>query len=82
MSWPLSIQAWLTQHKDYEYHINGDIAQEFANYWVASGDNEFFRTYLFPVYNSIAIFYSEVLTKNGSLYTLTNMTDPDEYANK
>ena len=66
---------------DYEYHINGDIAQEFANYWVASGDTLFFNESLFPVYNSIATFYSEVVTKNGSSYTLTNMTDPDEYAN-
>ncbi|KAL9611141.1 MAG: hypothetical protein Q9167_004194 [Letrouitia subvulpina] len=66
---------------DYEYHINGDIAQEFSNYWVTSGDTEFFRDSLFPVYNSIAIFYSEVLTKNDSSYVLTNMTDPDEYAN-
>ena len=66
---------------DYEYHINGDIAQEFANYWVASGDTEFFKNSLFPIYDSIAIFYSELLTKNGSGYVLTNMTDPDEYAN-
>ena len=66
---------------DYEYHINGDIAQEFANYWVTSGDTSFFNTSLFPIYNSIATFYSEVVTKNGSQYTLTNMTDPDEYAN-
>ena len=66
---------------DYEYHINGDIAQEFANYWVASGDTEFFNSSLFPIYNSIATFYSEVVTKNGSSYVLTNMTDPDEYAN-
>lgn len=66
---------------DYEYHINGDIAQEFANYWVASGDTEFFNASLFPIYNSIATFYSEVVTKNGSSYVLTNMTDPDEYAN-
>lgn len=66
---------------DYEYHINGDIAQEFANYWVASGDTEFFNASLLPIYNSIATFYSEVLTKNGSSYVLTNMTDPDEYAN-
>ena len=40
-----------------------------------------FNESLFPVYNSIATFYSEVVTKNGSSYTLTNMTDPDEYAN-
>lgn len=66
---------------DYEYHINGDIAQEFANYWVTSGDTEFFKESLFPVYNSIAIFYSELLEKNGSTYALSNMTDPDEYAN-
>lgn len=66
---------------DYEYHINGDIAQEFANYWVASGDTEFFKTELFPVYDSIVKFYSELLVKNGSTYQLNNMTDPDEYAN-
>ncbi len=66
---------------DYEYHINGDIAQEFANYWVTSGDTEFFETELFPVYDSIAKFYSELLVKNGSTYQLYNMTDPDEYAN-
>ena len=66
---------------DYEYHINGDIAQEFTNYWVASGDTAFFEADLFPVYESIATFFSEVLTKNGSRYELTNMTDPDEYAN-
>ncbi|KAL8700280.1 MAG: hypothetical protein Q9224_001044 [Gallowayella concinna] len=66
---------------DYEYHINGDIAQEFANYWVTSGDTEFFKETLFPIYNSVAVFYSELLEKNGSTYVLTNMTDPDEYAN-
>ena len=61
---------------DYEYHINGDIAQEFSNYWVASGDTRFFEQSMFPVYDSIATFYSEILTKNGSQYMLTNMTDP------
>ncbi|KAL6718219.1 alpha,alpha-trehalase ath1 [Lecanora helva] len=66
---------------DYEYHINGDIAQEFANYWVTSGDTAFFNASLFPIYNSIATFFSEVVTKNDSQYALTNMTDPDEYAN-
>lgn len=65
---------------DYEYHINGDIAQEFTNYWIASGDTAFFEAELFPIYNSIATFFSEALTKNGSRYELKNMTDPDEYA--
>ena len=61
---------------DYEYHINGDIAQEFSNYWVVTGDTRFFEQSMFPVYDSIATFYSELLTKNGSEYVLSNMTDP------
>jgi len=61
---------------DYEYHINGDIAQEFTNYLVVTGDTQFFKNSLFPIYNSIATFYSEVLDKNGSSWVLTNMTDP------
>ncbi len=61
---------------DYEYHINGDIAQEFANYWIVTGDTQYFKNSLFPVYDSIATFYSEVLGKNGSYWVLTNMTDP------
>lgn len=62
---------------DYEYHINGDIAQEFVNYWLTSGDESFFQEQLFPIYDSIATFYSEVMTKNAdSKYALTNMTDP------
>ena len=66
---------------DYEYHINGDIAQEFANYWVTSGDTQFFQTELLPIYDSIATLYSELLVKNKTFYTLKNMTEPDEYAN-
>ena len=53
-------------------NANSEIAQ------VTSGDTEFFEDSLFPIYNSIATFYSELLVKNGSSYQLTNMTDPDE----
>lgn len=66
---------------DYEYHINGDIGLEFDNYWIASGDTAFFQKNLMPIYNSIAITLSEILEKNGSSWELTNMTDPDEFAN-
>lgn len=65
---------------DYEYHINGDIAQSFQNYWVTSGDTQYFKDNLFPIVNSIATFYSAIVVKNGSVYTLSNMTDPDEFA--
>ena len=49
---------------DYEYHLNGDIALQMHSYWVASGDTEFFRDELFPVYNAIAQFYADVVTYN------------------
>jgi trehalose/maltose hydrolase-like predicted phosphorylase len=66
---------------DYEYHLNGDIGISLVNQWVASGDTEDFQNNLFPIYNSVATLYGDLLKKNGSHYTLTNMTDPDEYAN-
>ncbi|KAF3760121.1 family 65 glycoside hydrolase [Cryphonectria parasitica EP155] len=68
---------------DYEYHINGDIGLELYNYYVVTGDAETFQADYFPVYDAIATFYSELITLNEStgLYSLTNATDPDEYAN-
>ncbi|RMZ88175.1 hypothetical protein DV736_g4591, partial [Chaetothyriales sp. CBS 134916] len=66
---------------DYEYHINGDIAHSFSNCWTASGDTDYFQDTLFPIHTSIANLYSELLEKNGSQYVLTNLTDPDEFAN-
>ena len=61
---------------DYEYHINGDIAQQMSNYLVVTGDDVFFHDELLPVYDSIATFYSELLEKNGTKWGLSNLTDP------
>ncbi|KAJ5377981.1 Acid trehalase [Penicillium cataractarum] len=66
---------------DYEYHLNGDIGLSIINEWVASGDNKTFKESFFPIYDSVATLYADLLVKNGSYWTLTNMTDPDEYAN-
>ncbi|KAK4972550.1 alpha,alpha-trehalase ath1 [Elasticomyces elasticus] len=68
---------------DYEYHLNGDIGLELFNYYVATGDTAYFREYLFPVYDAIALFYTELLTYNetSGQYNFLNATDPDEYAN-
>ncbi|KAH7242691.1 glycosyl hydrolase family 65 central catalytic domain-containing protein [Fusarium tricinctum] len=66
---------------DYQYHLNGDIGVSMVNQWVTSGDTEFFKESLFPVYNSVANLYADLLKPNGSSWTITNMTDPDEYAN-
>ncbi|TKA70610.1 hypothetical protein B0A49_07257, partial [Cryomyces minteri] len=68
---------------DYEYHINGDVGLELFNYYAVTGDNNFFRTQLFPIYDAVAYFYGELLTLDGTTgeYVLTNATNPDEYAN-
>jgi len=65
---------------DYEYHINGDIGLELENYYIVTGDTETFRTQYFPIYDSVAQVYSDLLHLNGT-YMLLNATDPDEYAN-
>ncbi|KAK9438596.1 glycoside hydrolase family 65 protein [Metarhizium brunneum] len=66
---------------DYQYHLNGDIGISFVNQLVATGDTRYFNESLFPVYDSIATLFSNLLAPNGSSWTVKNMTDPDEYAN-
>ncbi|KAI0480049.1 putative acid trehalase [Xylariaceae sp. FL0804] len=68
---------------DYEYHINGDIGLNMYNYLAVSGDDALFLSDLFPVYDAIAQFYSDLVTYNDTSgrYELYNATDPDEYAN-
>lgn len=63
---------------DYEYHINGDIGLNLFNNYVVTGDKATFSNKYFPVYDSIATFYSELVTLNQSTgnYGLTNATDP------
>ncbi|PTU22312.1 hypothetical protein P175DRAFT_0473090 [Aspergillus ochraceoroseus IBT 24754] len=66
---------------DYQYHLNGDIGLSLIYQWVTSGDTDTFREKHFPIYDSVATLYSNLVEPNGTSWTLTNMTDPDEYAN-
>lgn len=66
---------------DYQYHLNGDIGIALLNQYITTGDNKTFEEVYFPLYNSVATSYGNLLERNGSSWTLTNMTDPDEYAN-
>ena len=61
---------------DYQYHLNGDIGLSMMYQWIASGDTQHFRENHFPIYNSVATLYSNLLERNGSSWTLKNMTDP------
>lgn len=66
---------------DYQYHLNGDIGISMVNEWVTSGDTKFFKDNHFPIFDSVATLFTDLLVRNGSYWTLANMTDPDEYAN-
>jgi len=61
---------------DYQYHLNGDIGISMVNEWVTSGDTKFFKENHFPIYDSVATLYTDLLVRNGSYWTLANMTDP------
>lgn len=61
---------------DYQYHLNGDIGLSMMYQWIASGDTQHFREHHFPIYDSVATLYSNLLERNGSSWTLKNMTDP------
>lgn len=61
---------------DYEYHLNGDIGLSMIHEWVVSGDTQRFRNNHLPIYDSVATLYSNLLERNGSFWTLRNMTDP------
>lgn len=61
---------------DYEYHLNGDIGISMVNQWVTTGDDDYFKETLLPIYDSMATLFTDLLQPNGSSWTITNMTDP------
>lgn len=61
---------------DYQYHLNGDIGISIVNQWVTSGNTKIFKEKHFPIYDSAATLFADLLVRNGSSWTLTNMTDP------
>lgn len=61
---------------DYQYHLNGDIGISLVNQWVTSGNTQLFKEEHFPIYDSAATLYADLLVKNGSSWTMKNMTDP------
>ena len=59
---------------DYQYHLNGDIGLEFTNYWIASGDTSTFQKDLWPIYDSVASLYSQIIQKDGDNWVLRNVS--------
>lgn len=65
---------------DYEYHLNADIAISMFQYLAITGDELYFRNELWPVVESIGHTIATLLVRDGDLWSMRNMTDPDEYA--
>ena len=64
---------------DYEYHINGDIGLMLYNWLSVSGDWDGFKEDYWPIHESIAEFYYDLLDFNISgtgQWELLNATDP------
>lgn len=69
---------------DYQYHINNDIFLNNVMYWRITGDDSFFRDVGIPINTAVLHMFSELVEFNSSSdgYSISNMTDPDEYANQ
>ena len=63
---------------DYQYHLNGDIALGLLQQRNVTGDETWWREQAWPIYNSIAQMYSELVEFNqtSQKYGVRNMTDP------
>lgn len=69
---------------DYEYHINAAVAMAaWQVYLSGAGDETYLLEVTRPLVRDAARFLSSYAVYNGSLqmYTTSNLTDPDEYAN-
>ncbi|CEP25169.1 ATH1 [Cyberlindnera jadinii] len=68
---------------DYEYHINVDIALSSYLLYLAGEDEEYLRFTTWPLLRDAADFLTQYTKFDPELglYTTSNLTDPDEYAN-
>jgi len=69
---------------DYQYHINNDIFLDNLVYWRITGDDTWFRETGVPMNTAVLQMFSELVKYNSTVggYSISNLTDPDEYANQ
>lgn len=66
--------------KDYQYHLNTDIALSMLQARRITGNETLFKEEFWPVINSVAHTMTTLLQKDGNGWSVFNATDPDEYA--
>ena len=66
--------------KDYQYHLNTDIALSMLQTRRVTGNETLFREEFWPVIKSVAHTITTLLKRDGNGWSVFNVTDPDEYA--
>ena len=66
--------------KDYQYHLNTDIALSMLQTRRVTGNDILFREEFWPVIKSVAHSMTTLLQRDGNGWSVFNSTDPDEYA--
>ena len=66
--------------KDYQYHLNTDIALSMLQTRKITGNETLFREEFWPVIKSVGHTIATLLRKDGNGLSIMNITDPDEYA--
>jgi trehalose/maltose hydrolase-like predicted phosphorylase len=70
----------LARCKGYEDHLQSDIALAQWQYYEATGDADWLRTYGYPVIKDVAEFWASRVTKGADgKYHINGVTGPDEY---
>ncbi|WP_433714350.1 discoidin domain-containing protein [Nocardia sp. CA-084685] len=74
--------SWLPPHCLNQVHLQGDISLAAWQYYLATGDDDYLRTHIWPVMRNVAEFWASRVTPNpdGS-YSIDNVAGPDEYSN-
>ncbi|WP_433761254.1 discoidin domain-containing protein [Nocardia sp. CA-135398] len=74
--------SWLPPHCLNQIHLQGDISLAAWQYYLATGDEDYLRTRIWPVMANVAEFWVSRVTPNpdGS-YSINNVAGPDEYSN-
>ena len=66
--------------KDYQYHLNTDIALSMLQARRITGNETMFREEFWPVVKSVGHTIASLLRRDGNGWSIFNVTDPDEYA--
>ncbi|WP_433622000.1 discoidin domain-containing protein [Nocardia sp. CA-120079] len=74
--------SWLPPHCLNQIHLQGDVALAAWQYYLATGDEDYLRSRIWPIMANVAEFWVSRVTQNSDgSYSINNVAGPDEYSN-